>query len=122
MLCSTPELTALNWVQERRELCPISRPTTPHGPIATGLINLLENRLMISTFLLVCEQHRQVNAGQVNRHNASARAVSRPDIDQQCLLSARQVDVHVSQQGRIEQGTVQAAGGIVNPQTSAQRI
>src|ERR1035437_8789270 len=93
MLCSTPELTALNRVQEERRLCPTFRLITPHGPITTGLINLLENSLMISTFLLVCEQHWQVNAGQVNRHNASARAVSPPDIDQQCLLSARQVDV-----------------------------
>src|SRR5674476_477194 len=122
MLCSTPELTALNRVQEERRLCPTFRLITPHSPITTGLINLLENSLMISTFLLGGEQHRQVNAGQVNRHNASARAVCRPNIDQQCLLSARQVDVHVSQQGRIEQGTVQAGGGIVNPQTSAQRI
>src|SRR5665647_564666 len=119
MLCSTPELTALNWVQEESRLCPTFGLISPHCLGATGLINLLENILMVSTFLLVGEQHRQVDACQVNRHSAAALAVCRTDIDQQSFLPARQVDIDIGQQLGIEQSAVQGTPGIVNPQTSA---
>ena len=61
MLCSTPELTALNAFQESSELChnggpnllPGSGRGTPDGPAAAGFVDLRQHLIVGRHFLFI---------------------------------------------------------------------
>src|ERR1035437_6386767 len=107
MLCSTPELTALNRIQERLRLCLTFSLLTPHRVATTGLVNLPEKLSMGDEFLIIGQQYRQFNARQVDLHDAATGIFSRSDIDQQGFLPTRQIYIDVSQQFGVEQRAVQ---------------
>ena len=73
-------------------------------------------------FVLGRRDHRQREAAQVDRHDHALGRFVDGGIDQQRILPARQIDVDVGQQLRIELGAMEGAVGTVDAEAVAQGI
>ena len=94
----------------------------PHQLAAAGLVDLRQHVGVGGQLLRVGGQHGQVEHAQVDAFALGALLADVAQVDQQCLLPAREVDVDIGQQLRIQQRAVQRAAGVVDTQAIAQRV
>ena len=89
--------------------------TPPNCFTGTDFVQLQQHLLMRSTLCIARVEHLQHDMAQIHRSHTQARFTGVIVVgDEQGLLTAREVDVHVGQQFSVQQSPVQGTTGVVH--------